>query len=56
MKTRLLAVTAVMLCTLVIAFAAGPAGDAALGTRSYDDFEPNEVCAECHTTIARQHE
>ncbi len=56
MKKRFLAVMAVMTLAFVVAYAAGPAGDAALGTRSYDDFEPNEVCAECHTTIARQYE
>lgn len=32
------------------------AGDAALGAYSYDDFEPDETCAECHVDIARQHE
>ncbi len=31
------------------------AGDGAMGTRSYDDFETDEVCAECHVDIARQH-
>ncbi len=56
MKKRFLAVMVVMTLAFVVAYAAGPAGDAALGTRSYDDFEPNEVCAECHTTIARQYE
>ena len=40
----------------IIAHAGSPAGDAALGTLSYDDFEPNEVCAECHVDIARQHD
>ena len=56
MKTRFLAVMLVMGLALVVAYAAGPAGDAALGAYSYDDFEPNEVCAECHTVIARQYE
>ena len=57
MKTRWFALLAVMTATLaLVAYAAGPSGDAALGTRSYDDFEPNEVCAECHTLIARQYD
>ncbi len=38
------------------ALAATPAGDAALGTRSYDDYERPQVCATCHIDIARQHE
>ena len=56
MKKRFLSMLVVLMLAFVGAYAAGPAGDAALGTRSYDDFEPNEVCAECHTTIARQYE
>ena len=40
----------------LIADAGSPAGDAALGTQSYDVFETDEVCAECHVDIARQHE
>ncbi len=39
-----------------LALAAGTAGDAALGSLSYDAFEPDEVCSECHVDIARQHE
>lgn len=30
------------------------AGDAALGTRSYDDFEKPNVCASCHVDIYQQ--
>lgn len=33
-----------------------PAGDAAYGTRSYDDYETASSCADCHVEIARQHE
>jgi len=39
-----------------LAAAATPAGDAALGTRSYDDYERPQACATCHVDIARQHE
>jgi hypothetical protein len=31
------------------------AGDAALGSLSYDDFEPDSFCAQCHVDIGRQH-
>jgi len=34
--------------------AAVPAGDAALGTRSYDDYEKPEACASCHVDIYQQ--
>jgi len=54
MKSRVLALIALFFGLLVVAYAAGPSGDAALGTLTYDDFEPNEVCAECHVDIARQ--
>ena len=56
MRSRILALVVLVFGLLVVAYAAGPAGDAALGTLSYDDFEPNEVCAECHVDIARQYE
>lgn len=39
-----------------LAEAAPPAGDAALGTRKYDDFETARSCATCHVDFARQHE
>jgi nitrate/TMAO reductase-like tetraheme cytochrome c subunit len=39
----------------VIARAGSPAGDAALGTQPYDEFDTDGVCAECHVDIARQH-
>ena len=32
------------------------AGDAALGTHPYDDYERPQACATCHVDIARQHE
>jgi len=38
-----------------LVWAGSPAGDAALGTQPYENFEPDEVCAECHVDIARQH-
>lgn len=38
------------------AVAATPSSDAALGTRSYDDYERPQACASCHIDIARQHE
>ena len=34
----------------------GTAGDAALGTRKYADYERPAACAACHPDIARQHE
>ena len=33
-----------------------PVGDAAHGTRSYDDYEKPAVCASCHVDISRQWE
>ena len=56
MKTRWIIIPLMLLGALTIAWAAGKAGDAALGTLTYDDFEPDEVCAECHVDIARQHQ
>jgi len=38
------------------ALAEAKAGDAALGSRRYEDFEEPQVCATCHIDIARQHE
>ena len=32
------------------------AGDDALGTRRYEDYEKPQTCAACHADIARQHE
>lgn len=34
----------------------GKAGDAAQGTRKYDDYARPAACAACHTDITRQHE
>jgi hypothetical protein len=56
MKYRGLVLTVAMIGVIVVASAAGPGGDAALGAYTYDDFEPNEVCAECHTLISRQYD
>jgi hypothetical protein len=48
---------ALWLCLAPVAApAAPPAGDAALGTRKYDDFETAKSCATCHVDFARQHE
>jgi len=57
MRTRL-SLTAVLfaLAAAAAAAAAAPAGDAALGTRKYDDYERPQACATCHIDIARQHE
>jgi hypothetical protein len=46
----------VLLLLLAPAAAGAPAGDAALGTRDYDDYERPQACATCHVDIARQHE
>lgn len=35
---------------------AGKAGDEALGSQTYEAFEPDEDCAACHVDIARQHQ
>jgi nitrate/TMAO reductase-like tetraheme cytochrome c subunit len=55
------AVIAVALATMTtgvlpLAWQEGRAGDAALGTRRYDEFERPAACAPCHADIARQHE
>ena len=36
--------------------AGAKAGDAALGTRQYADYEKPQACAGCHVDISRQHE
>ena len=57
MKLRWLVLSAAFVVTItLVAWATGPAGDAALGAYSYDDFEPNTVCGECHTDLTRQYE
>jgi len=56
MKLRWLAIPLVLLGAIAVAWAAGKAGDAALGSLKYDDFQSDSVCAECHTDIARQHQ
>ncbi len=43
-----------MLTGYLFALLAIPAGEAALGTRSYDDYEKPAVCASCHVDIAMQ--
>ena len=35
---------------------AGKAGDAALGTRAYEDYQSPKACAPCHVDLSRQHE
>jgi hypothetical protein len=56
MRLRWLAIPLVLLGALALAWATGPAGDAALGTLTYDDFQPDTLCAECHVDLARQHQ
>jgi len=56
MKVRGLFLLVAIAGVIVVAYAAGPSGDAAMGAYTYDDFDPNEVCAECHTLIARQYD
>jgi len=55
MRVRWLLPMVVLAMMFTIAQGGGKAGDAALGTQPYDRFEPDEVCAECHIDIARQH-
>ena len=55
MKLRALAIPLALIAAITVAWAAGKAGDAALGTLSYDDFQPDSDCAECHVDITRQH-
>lgn len=56
MKRALFLLTSIIFLGTAVILAAGAAGDAALGTQPYENFEPDEVCAECHIDIARQHE
>lgn len=53
---RFAALCLALLLPAAATVAATPASDAALGTRSYDDYERPQVCATCHVDIARQHE
>ena len=52
----LLLPVALLIVLALVANASGPAGDAALGTQTYEAFDSNDVCAECHVDIARQHD
>ncbi len=58
MSFRILALAPAVLLAAGIAGAEPKpaAGDRALGTRSYDDYESPKVCATCHVDISRQHE
>jgi len=56
MRKVWLLVVAVVIAGVAYSQVEPKAGDAALGTLSYDDFEADAVCAECHVDIARQHE
>jgi len=56
MKLRWLAIPLILLGAIAVTWAAGKAGDAALGTLTYDDFQPDTLCAECHLDLARQHQ
>ena len=55
MKLRWIVTPLLLLAGLTLVWAAGKAGDEALGTLSYDDFQPDSLCAECHVDITRQH-
>jgi len=55
MRRIVSAIAAVLAAGTLIAATAHKVGDAALGTIPYDRFEKNEVCAQCHTDIARQY-
>jgi len=55
MRKTLVIVGLLFLAGTILAANAPATGDAALGTIPYDRFEKNEVCAECHTDIARQY-
>lgn len=46
--------SALTVLLLAATAAAGPAGSAALGSRSYDDYEKPAVCASCHDDIFQQ--
>lgn len=50
---RLIGLTIGLLCTAAAA-GGSPAGEAALGTRSYDEYEKPAVCAACHVDIHQQ--
>ncbi len=41
---------------VTVSSSAWAAGDDALGTHAYDEFESPEACATCHVDLARQHE
>ena len=52
--------TLVFSCLIFVALIAVPGGfpkvgEEALGTHPYDDFQSDEVCADCHVDITRQH-
>jgi len=53
-----IAIVTFILVGVVIVTTQGPAkaGDAALGTQKYDNYERPTACATCHKDIARQHE
>ncbi len=55
MRSRMIVLAMLSAALVAIAADAPKVGDAALGTSSYDLFEPDAVCAECHVDIARQH-
>lgn len=52
---RILTAAMILWAVLACPAASAPAaGDAALGTRSYDEYEKPEVCAACHVDIYQQ--
>jgi len=59
MRAKLPTIAFSLVCSIALASAATEpprVGDAALGTQPYDRYETPELCASCHTDIARQHE
>jgi len=54
MSLRSAATTLLVALVAAASAAAPPAGDAALGTRSYDDYEKPEACAACHVDLYQQ--
>ncbi len=54
--SALAALGVVSVASVVLAEPPPKVGDAALGTRSYDEFETPEACAGCHADFSRQYE
>ena len=54
MRTVLITLIALSLTASIILSQHAPAGDEALGTREYDDFEKPRVCKSCHSDFYQQ--